>query len=377
MNRPRSALLLALSLPLALMACKQATDADSATAPAAQSVAATQASAGDTAFVLQPQRKDVSKGLYELAYDPASSSLFAASTGFDAKDGGRIYQLDAGTLDIKHEYPVERRSFALGLNRSTGTLYIGNTLDGSVTALDAATGTTKGVFQLGKTDAEGNASHTRKVIIDEAGNRLFVTNPEETEGRVWIVDGASGKVLHTLEKLGKYPTGAAYDSQNKRLYVGHGGTNAIAVIDPDTGKVVTGFDTGDADAHYFINLAVDPASNRLFASDANTNSLVVFDTTTGKVVKTVPAGVGTLDILFNPVRQEIYLTDRGVNRDNKDGTGHLTVIDAGSYAVKHTLDLPPHPNSLALSDDGQTLYVSVKNGRGVDTPEGVVRIPLQ
>lgn len=376
MTRLRHPLLLALSLPLALMACKPSTDA--ATAPASQTAnPASEPAAADSAFVLQPQRKDVSKGLYEIAFDPASSSLFAASTGFDAKDGGRIYQLDATTLDIKHEYPVERRSFALGLNRNTNTLYIGNTLDGSVTALDAGTGTTKGVFQLGKTDAEGNAAHTRKVIVDEAGNRLFVTNPEETEGRLWIVDGASGKILHTLEKLGKYPTGAAYDSQNKRLYVGHGGTQEIAVVDPDSGKVVNRFDTGEADAHYFINLAVDPASNRLFASDASTSSLVVFDTTTGKVIKTVPAGVGTLDILFNPVRQEIYLTDRGVNRETKDGSGHLSVIDATSYAVKHTLDLPPHPNSLALSDDGQTLYVSVKNGRGADTPEGIVRIPLQ
>ena len=36
------------------------------------------------------------------------------------------------------------------------------------------------------------------------------------------------------------------------------------------------------------------------------------------------------------------------------------MIDAKSYKVVKTFDTPTHPNSLALSADGKTLYVSVK-----------------
>ena len=39
-----------------------------------------------------------------------------------------------------------------------------------------------------------------------------------------------------------------------------------------------------------------------------------------------------------------------------------------SYAVKKSLSLTPHPNSLLLSADGETLYVTVKKVSIKNTP---------
>ncbi len=60
----------------------------------------------------------------------------------------------------------------------------------------------------------------------------------------------------------------------------------------------------------------------------------------------------SLAVLFNPARNEAYVTHRQA--------GKVSVIDAKSYKVVKTFDTPTHPNSLALSADGKTLYVSVK-----------------
>jgi YVTN family beta-propeller protein len=40
--------------------------------------------------------------------------------------------------------------------------------------------------------------------------------------------------------------------------------------------------------------------------------------------------------------------------------GKVSVIDAKTYKVTKTFDTPVYPNSLALSADGKTLYVTVK-----------------
>ncbi len=57
-------------------------------------------------------------------------------------------------------------------------------------------------------------------------------------------------------------------------------------------------------------------------------------------------------MLFNPARNEAYVTHRKA--------GEVSVIDGKSYKVVKTFKTPTHPNSTALSEDGKTLYVSVK-----------------
>lgn len=305
-----------------------------------------------------PLRQDIGPGLYEVAYDAGSASLLVAAS--PSKDqGGVLYRLDPTSLAVKQTIPIARRAFALGVNAKTNMVFVGNTLDGSLTAVDTGTGKVLGVSQLSAKNEKGEAAHTRKVIVDEADNRIFVTSPQQ-EGKVWIVDALSGQVRYTLDNVGMWSTGAAYDTLNKRLYVGHSGSNQIAVIDPAFGQVVGRIDAGDTDKHYFINLAIDAQGQRLFATDAEAGEVAVFDLATRTRIKRVPIGLGALDIVYNPIRQEIYATNRGVSREQSQGSGKLTVIDARNYEVKRSLDLPVHPNSLALSPDGQVLYGTVK-----------------
>jgi YVTN family beta-propeller protein len=77
-------------------------------------------------------------------------------------------------------------------------------------------------------------------------------------------------------------------------------------------------------------------------------------------------------ILLHPQRRELYVTNRE--------RGTVSVWDADTHALKRTVRAGPNPNSLALSADGQTLFVTVKtpftstySASGV---ESIVRIPL-
>ena len=341
-------------------------------------------------------RQDTIAGAYEVAVAPSVDSVFVAAVpAFEAKSGGVVHRLDPRSLQIVQSIQVPRRAFALGFNPTMNTLYVGNTLDGSLTVIDATNGAVKGMIQLAERteDDKGqvSASHTRKVVVDAQRNQIFVTSPE-TSGKVWIVDGNTYTVRHTIATDGPWPAGAAFDRANNRLYVGQGGLNEVVVINPESGEIITRLSTGDttsttpkASKHFFVNLTIDEAGQRLFAADANSGSVYVFDLGTGNVVQTIPVGDGLLDVAFSAQRNEILATNRGVSRGgNPAGTGSLTIIDANNYSVNRRIDLPVHPNSIAVSANGQTAYVTVKVPHGNDHPawrkdaqDSIVRIDLQ
>lgn len=339
-------------------------------------------------------RQDAFNSVYEITASADGTSVFVASiNGFDKQNAGFIQKLDARTLQSLQTIQVPRRSFALGLNNATGMLYVGNTMEGSLSIVDTNSGIVKGTIQLApaEKDDKGNEyfAHTRKVIVDEARNRIFVTSPG-TDGMVWIVDGATHQVLHTIKTGEPWTAGAAFDSTSNRLYVSGGGVHEIFAIDPDNGTIVQRISTGDTidskdSKHFFINLAIDAKGQRLFATDANSNSIYVVDVQNGKVLHQVATeGLGLLDVVYSIARNELVATHRGVSRQQPQGTGTVTVFDGNSFAVKQRHDLPVHPNSLALSPNGQTLYVTVKTPHGdkhpaarKDSKDSVVRIDLQ
>lgn len=326
-------------------------------------------------------RRDLAPGLYQLVV--ADGDVFVASAGssFKADEGGTIYRLDSTTLDTKAVIPTPRKPYGLAYDARTDTLYAGNTLNGAVQAIDLKAGQAAN-YQLGQATAKGGFEHVRQIVLDEAGQRMFVTNPD-TAGKVWIVDLKRGTLLHTLSGLRKWPAGAAYDATANRLYVGQGGDYGVTVIDPDSGKIVRRFAVDGAEP-FLVNVALDDKGARLFAADANSGRLVVLDTRTGHVLATTPVGDSALDVLYNPVRDEIYLSNRGASRAHPQGTGAITVIDGTTYVVKARHDLPAHPNSLALSADGQVLFATIKGPHDdkhpayrADGMESVVRIDLR
>lgn len=373
---------------IGVIACSAAVLAACQSNPAVLPPPAVNAVATASALFL---RQAAFSGLYEVAVD-AGSSVFIATSGPEGL--ALVERLDARSLQLLQTIELPRRAFALGMNRTTNTLYAGNTVSGSITVIDAGTGLVKGVIQLAtpvkNEDGKESVAHTRKVLADEVNNRVFVTSPE-VPGTLWIIDGKTNTLTHTVDTGEPWTAGVAYDPVANRVYVSQGGVSEIMAIDPDTGTIVQKISTGDTKSsapqdskHFFINLAIDVKGQRLFSTDANSGKLYVFDIASGKVLAQVPAGVGLLDVAYNPQRNEVYTTNRGVTRSDHSGTGAVTIIDAASYTVRRVLDLPAHPNSLALNADGSSLYVTVRRAYADVNPhfrkggrDSVVRIDLQ
>ncbi|EOW6743371.1 YncE family protein [Cronobacter dublinensis] len=318
-------------------------------------------------------RKPVGKGAYEMAYSPAEQALFVATSQSRKLDkGGVIYRLDPTTLEITQVIHNDLKPFGAAINTKTNTLWFGNTVNGAVTAVDAKTGEVKGRLVLdGRARSESvKPLQPRELAVDDATNTVYI-GAVGNESEIWVVDGETLKKRAGITGLGKYSTGLALDAAAKRLYT----TNAdgeFITIDTATNQVLSRKKLADdGKEHFFINLSLDAANHRAFVADSKQPQLRVVDTRTGEVTKVIDAPEA-LAVLFNPARNEVYLTHREA--------GSVSVIDAKSYAVTKTLKTPVHPNSLALSPDGKTLFVTVKQASSrqqeATSPDDVIRIAL-
>ncbi|MBU5564372.1 YncE family protein, partial [Escherichia sp. S69_ASV_4] len=264
------------------------------------------------------------------------------------------------------------KPFGATINNTTQTLWFGNTVNSAVTAIDAKTGEVKGRLVLDdrKRTEEVRPLQPRELVADDASNTVYISGIGK-ESVIWVVDGENIKLKTAIQNTGKMSTGLALDSKGKRLYT----TNAdgeLITIDTADNKILSRKKLlDDGKEHFFINISLDTARQRAFITDSKAAEVLVVDTRNGNILAKV-AAPESLAVLFNPARNEAYVTHRQA--------GKVSVIDAKSYKVVKTFDTPTHPNSLALSADGKTLYVSVKQKstkqQEATQPDDVIRIAL-
>ena len=340
------------------------------------------------------QRSAVAQGLYELAYSARQNAVYVASSGGfgDGAGPAQVLKLDPATLAVQATIPLERKGFGVVLDDANDRLYVGNTVDTSVTVVDTAQGKALGIVQLmeKKVGKDGKASYThdlRELVVDGANHRLYVTGHSGEGSVLFVVDTQSLKLLDTIPGLGnaKAP-GLALDAANKRVYTSNL-LGEVVVVGTDTGKVEQRY---KVTAEQPMNIALDPAGPRLFITDQGSEMIrkyqgssiegfasthpgkrvLVLDRTTGTELASIPADAGTLGILLDAPRKRLYVTNREA--------GTVTGYDSDSYQKIGEWSVPTHPNSLALDARNNVLYVSIKNGDKEEkgAHESVARIAL-
>ena len=318
-------------------------------------------------------RKAVGKGAYEMAYSQQENALWIATSQSRKLDkGGVVYRLDPVTLEVTQAIHNDLKPFGATINNTTQTLWFGNTVNSAVTAIDAKTGEVKGRLVLDdrKRTEEVRPLQPRELVADDTTNTVYISGIGK-ESVIWVVDGENIKLKTAIQNTGKMSTGLALDSKGKRLST----TNAdgeLITIDTTDNKILSRKKLlDDGKEHFFINISLDTTNQRAFITDSKAAEVLVVDTRNGNILAKV-AAPESLAVLFNPARNEAYVTHRQA--------GKVSVIDAKSYKVVKTFDTPTHPNSLALSADGKTLYVSVKQKstkqQEATQPDDVIRIAL-
>ena len=380
---------LALALAAALAGCAQQASAPAATGAAAAAQPATK-QAGEI------RRQALAQGLYEIAYSARQDAVFVASAGGRGEGAApsKILRLHPETLAVQAEIPLERKGFSIALDDAGNRLYVGNTNDGSVTAIDTATNRVVGVVQLiekakvkgpdGK-EVERFPYNFREIAVDPANHRLYMPGLRAQDSALFVVDTRALKVEKIVSGFGFMATGVALDAQGGKLYVSNL-QGQVFTVDTRTLAATQAEAPGDQ----LINLAVAPSAQRLLATDQGLpnldgmrakqpalasyqqrgkgNQVLVLNAADSKLVASLPTGAGPLAMLVDEPRQRLYVTSRNA--------GTVSVFDTRTNALLQSIAVPPHPNSLALDARRNALYVTVKSGQSdpKGSNESVARI---
>lgn len=307
-------------------------------------------------------------GVYELVYDKGQNALYAASAPSFEKDktAGLVFQLDANSLKINHKITTDRRTFAVALDEANHTLYLGNAMEGSISLLDTRTNNVINTIQLSDESNPKKTAHVREVVLDKKHHRLYISGiGGKDSGLLWVVDTQKQQLVNTIEKFD--PVGFAVDETDDKVYAVTG-KGELLTLDGKTSKVLSRVAIDPKEPkHYFLNIALNTAKNEGYIVDTNTRDVLVVDLDSGKLLQRIPTP-NSIAVVYNAARHEIYVTHRNDQQ--------ISVIDAKTYGVKHTIKTSAMPNSMVLSPDANTLYVSVKQDEKSDQADYVVKIDL-
>lgn len=318
----------------------------------------------EKSFVAAP----LGHGVYELSLDPAQHIIYAASApSFDKeKTSGLVFKLDPTTLSINEKIATARRTFATAMDEQNHTLYLGNALEGSLTLLDTRTGKVTKIIQLSDEADPNKKAHVREVVLDNKHQRLYISGiGEKDKGLLWVVDTRQQQLIDTLDKI--EPVGFAVDTAGDKVYVVTGG-GELVTLDAKTSAVISSVKVDPAEPnHYFLNIALNTQAGLGYIADTNTNDVLVVKLATGKLVHRIPSP-NSIAVLYNAARDEIYVTHRNAHQ--------ISIIDAKSNTIKHTIKTAAMPNSLLLSPDAKTLYASIKQDEKAKSADYVLKIDL-
>lgn len=194
--------------------------------------------------------------------------------------------------------------------------------------------------------AAGGTRGPSALLFTPDGHTLYVA--EQDENQVALLDPESGKVVGQIPSGGTQPVGLALSPDGGTLAVTNSFSGSLGILDVAKrtlrGRVpLPGMPWGVAIAN----------NGQAFVSISQCNEVAVVDLAAAKVTARIPVGHRPRTLLLTPDRATLFCADM------EDGT--LSKIDVATTKESERLQLPAiNLRGLALSADGTHLYVTAQ-----------------
>lgn len=222
--------------------------------------------------------------------------------------------------------------------------------------------------------AEKEKTAVAGLAISADGKVLYAVNNSDDHLYIIEVAGASpGRGLGRI-KVGDHPIAAKLSKDGTRLYVANLGGGEVAVVNV----------SNPAKAEVIERLKTDPHPNdlaltnddRLFVSCGNANTVLAFDLKTKQRMETIytslspkaPAGSTPNSLALSPDGEKLFVA----NADN-NSVAVIEVEERGKAMVQGFIPTGWYPTSVRVTNDGKRLLIgSGKGGTGTG-PNAVTR----
>ena len=307
---------------------------------------------------------------------------------------------------------------AMAVDTQTHLLYIAHEGPGLIVAFDPLKGVVRWRVTLGDVATD--------IQVNSATHRVFVAanGYKRNEADLFILDGATGKILATLPTglgdngiafdtqrhivyvscsnngiiykfsvqtgwqsgpitvtasqlhIGFHPQGLGVNSSLGRLYVADIATHVLSIVDEANMHILATAQLGRTPIH---PLRVDETLNRVYIVCAGGQEVDVLDGKKNSIEARIPVSPFPEGIAFNTATGRIYVANEG---DDEGGRAHvsgntITVIDGKTFDVLGTLPVGKAPDGVESDSALQLVYVALEDSNAVVEVSDSVHLPLQ
>jgi len=242
----------------------------------------------------------VAAGPSAVAVNPITRRLYVTHGRTLQAGGNTVSVLDADTGELLASIPVGGGPEFVKVNTLTNKIYVAQTQQGSdIVVIDGATNGVVGVIPV------GGGSHG--IDIDEASNTIYAT--VRIPGNLVVIDGASDTVTSTIT-LGGHPWAVTVNPVLQRIYVTKDSLfvpgNTVTILDSLTLDVLSTVPVGNRP----LGITANPLTDRVYVSHVGSNAVYVLDGETGAVTQIVfSTGSGPFGIGINLVTDRVYVAN--------------------------------------------------------------------
>ena len=314
-------------------------------------------------------------GQYQLAYAPATSTLFTSfSSGrppvltgglgawnvSSAPSLASVYQFPTVNFTPRGATePVGKQiasPYGVGYDEATGYVWVTQTRTSTVSVVDPSTN------QILWTSAAGDVNDPREVRIDTANGKAFVSG----SGGLSVFDTATHALVKKIafnDAKGEEDIAMNFhiDSADGKVYVPTLSAGTLKVVNSKTLEVEKTIELHKDKADIALNptdVTIDKSLKEIYVSsqgDRKTGAnsgVTVYDLKTGAYKKSIPFGKQALAITSDEARDLLYVTDYG--------TGNVGVIDArtGTVVSEVSTGATSGANDVLVTPDGSAYAVA-------------------
>jgi YVTN family beta-propeller protein len=211
------------------------------------------------------------------------------------------------------------------------------------------------------------------------GNLLAVVTGSNFNPRaLHIIDAATRTIKQTLA-IGDSFVGVDFSPDGRTLYVGGGRNNDVKIFTMGPGGTFAAAGSVPIAESAPSGLDVSEDGSRLYVALNMRHAVGVIDTATRTMIREIPVGIYPYTTVLSKDGSKVYVSNWGgrvpgpndftdgmfsVVVDRRTGipvSGTVSVIDTASNTVIKTVDVELHPSGMALSSNGDRVYVTNAN----------------
>ena len=195
----------------------------------------------------------------------------------------------------------------------------------------------------------GNFNKTHKnsfpsgAAFDSINKYIYVTN--DGSDNVSVINSTTNIIVDNIS-VGKRPFAVTFDSSNGFIYVTNLASDNVSVINGTTNKVIDNIAVGSSPCGALF----DPINGYIYVTNELSSNLSIINGTTNKVIDNLAVGSSPQGAAFDPIDRYIYVTNLGSN--------NVSVINGTINKVIDTINVDKAPYGAAFDPINRYIYVT-------------------